>query len=47
MSMKKLLISVFVLSALLTACSDNTDVKTFVNANGYTFYNDSLVTFQK
>lgn len=47
MSMKNLLITVFMISAMLTACSDNSNVKTFVNANGYTFYNDSLVTFQK
>lgn len=47
MSMKNLLIIVFTIGAMLSACTNNADVKTFVNANGYTIYNDSLISFQK
>lgn len=47
MSMKNLLITVFTVAALFSACTNDADVKTFVNANGYTIYNDSLISFQK
>ena len=44
--MKKLFIFLFALGISISACTDTADVKTFVNANGYTFSGDSLVTFK-
>ncbi|MBO6585992.1 MAG: amidohydrolase [Gracilimonas sp.] len=43
--MKKLFILLFALGISISACTNTGDVKTFVNANGYTFSGDSLVTF--
>ncbi|MCP9292077.1 amidohydrolase [Gracilimonas sediminicola] len=43
--MKKLFILLFALGISISACTNTGDVKTFVNANGYTFSDDSLVTF--
>lgn len=43
--MKKLFILLFALGISINACTNTGDVKTFVNANGYTFSDDSLVTF--
>ncbi|MGN8224227.1 amidohydrolase [Gracilimonas sp. BCB1] len=44
--MKKLFILLFVLGFSISACTNSGDVKTFINANGYTFSADSLVTFR-
>ncbi|MDR9418826.1 amidohydrolase [Gracilimonas sp.] len=44
--MKKLLGTLFIIALFAFACTTNTDVKTFINANGYTFMGDSLVTFR-
>ncbi|MEQ8524512.1 amidohydrolase [Gracilimonas sp.] len=44
--MKKLLVFLFALAISISACTNSGDVKTFVNANGYTFSGDSLVTFE-
>lgn len=44
--MKKLFTTLFVLILTVSACTDNSDVKVFINANGYTFMEDSLVSFQ-
>ncbi|WP_428234881.1 amidohydrolase [Gracilimonas sp.] len=43
--MKKLLILLFALGISISACTNTGDIRTFVNANGYTFSGDSLVTF--
>ncbi|MEX0610173.1 MAG: amidohydrolase [Balneolaceae bacterium] len=42
--MKKLLPILFFVM-MFTACSNQGEYKTFINANGYTFENDSLITF--
>ncbi|MBD3615297.1 MAG: amidohydrolase family protein [Gracilimonas sp.] len=44
--MKKLLITLFALAVTIASCTNNEDVKTFVNANGYTLLGDSLITFE-
>lgn len=44
--MKKLFILLFALGISISACTNTGDVKTFINANGYTFSGDSLVTFK-
>ena len=44
--MKKLLGIFFLTAFVVSACSNNADIKTFINANGYTFSGDSLITFQ-
>ncbi|WP_421774180.1 amidohydrolase [Gracilimonas sp.] len=44
--MKKLFILLFALGISISACTNSGDVKTFINANGYTFSADSLVTFK-
>jgi hypothetical protein len=43
--MKKLSILLFALGISISACTNTGDLKTFVNANGYTFSGDSLVNF--
>lgn len=44
--MKKLLTTLFLFGMLISACTNSGDVKTFVNANGYTFLGDSLISFE-
>lgn len=43
--MKKLFIPLFTVVTLISACTNKGDLKTFINANGYTFEGDSLITF--
>jgi predicted amidohydrolase YtcJ len=44
--MKKLFIALFIFAVSISACSDQTDRKTFINLNGYTFSGDSLLSFE-
>lgn len=44
--MNKLLYLSGLIMLLFTACNSQPDVKTFINANGYTFQEDSLITFE-
>ncbi len=44
--MKKLLTTLFLFGIIISACTNSGDVKTFVNANGYTFFEDSLISFK-
>lgn len=44
--MKKLLVFLFALAISISACTNTGDVKTFINANGYTFSGDSLISFE-
>lgn len=43
--MNKLRTIIFATVLAISACTSNSNVKTFVHANGYTFSNDSLITF--
>lgn len=44
--MKKILITLFAFAVTISACTNDTDQKTFINANGYTFSGDSLISFE-
>lgn len=44
--MKKLFTFVFAFAVLTSACSDTNNKKTFINANGYTFSGDEVITFE-
>jgi predicted amidohydrolase YtcJ len=43
--MNKLLTVIIAISFLFSACSSSNDEKVFINANGYTFQGDSLISF--
>ncbi|MEX0724007.1 MAG: amidohydrolase family protein [Gracilimonas sp.] len=44
--MKKILITLFTVAVTISACTDQSDRKTFINLNGYTFSGDSLISFE-
>lgn len=44
--MKKLLTTLFLFGMIISACTDSGNIKTFVNTNGYTFLEDSLISFE-
>ncbi|MCH2448910.1 MAG: amidohydrolase [Gracilimonas sp.] len=44
--MKKLFTIIFVFAVIISACTDTNNSKTFINANGYTFSGDELISFE-
>lgn len=44
--MKKLLTTILVFAVVISACTDTNNRKTFINANGYTFSGDELISFE-
>jgi predicted amidohydrolase YtcJ len=44
--MKKLLTIIFAFAVIISACTDTNNRKTFINANGYTFSGDELISFE-
>lgn len=44
--MKKLFTIIFVLAVATSACTESNNLKTFINANGYTFSGDEVISFE-
>lgn len=44
--MKKLLTTFFVFTVIISACTETNNKKTFINANGYTFSGDQVISFE-
>ncbi|MFD2532632.1 amidohydrolase [Gracilimonas halophila] len=44
--MKKLLTTILVFAVVISACTDTNNRKTFINANGYTFSGDEVISFE-
>ncbi len=44
--MKKLFTIIFAFAVIISACTDTNNRKTFINANGYTFSGDELISFE-
>lgn len=44
--MKKLLTTFFAFAVIISACTETNNTKTFINANGYTFSGDQVISFE-